>query len=132
MRVKQSGAVVREVLAEAGDSVLVNGDIYMDLVRHIVLVKGKKCYFTPREYELLRYFMINRSKMLTHRQILKSVWGSAHVEDMQYLRVYISQLRNKIEPRPYKPDYIVTQHGIGYMMESVDSYPEPALQVINS
>jgi two-component system KDP operon response regulator KdpE len=131
--------------AEAGEPMLVNGDISMDLVRHEVFIKGEKCYMTPKEYELLRYFMVNKRKMLTHRQILKNVWGSTHVEDMQYLRVYISQLRSKIEQDPYKSNYIVTHHGIGYMMESHDppespgqgetlesSLPGPELIVLNN
>ncbi|MGB1539452.1 MAG: response regulator transcription factor, partial [Rickettsiales bacterium] len=76
---------------EAGEPNLENGRIRMDLVRHEVFVDGEKLDFTPKEYELLRYFMVNRGKMITHRQLLKDVWGPAHGEDMQYLRVYVSQ-----------------------------------------
>jgi len=104
---------------EGGEPDLVNGHIRMDLVRHEVFIGGEKAVFTPREYELLRYLIINRSKILTHKQILKDVWGAAHVDNMQYLRVYISQLREKIEPDPTKPIYIVTELGIGYRMEVV-------------
>lgn len=106
---------------EAGQPELVNGDIRMDLVRHEVYLNGKKAVFTPKEYELLRYFLTHRGKMLTHRQILHEVWGPAHAEDMQYLRVYVSQLREKIEPDPVLPSYIVTEPGIGYRMETVSS-----------
>lgn len=102
---------------EAGEPELVNGKIRMDLVRHEVFISGDKTSFTPKEYELLRYLMTHRGKMLTHRQILKDVWGPAHAEDMQYLRVYISQVREKIEDDPAAPDYIVTETGIGYRME---------------
>jgi len=104
---------------EAGEPVLTNGSIRMDLVRHEVFIKGEKSVFTPKEYELLRYFLVNRGKMLTHKQILKEVWGAAHTEDMQYLRVYVRQLREKIESDPAAPRYIVTEPGIGYRMESV-------------
>lgn len=102
---------------EAGDPELTNGRIRMDLVRHEVLLDGSKTVFTPKEYDLLRYFLVHRGKMLTHKQILQEVWGPAHGEDMQYLRVYVSQLREKIEPDPASPAYIITEPGIGYRME---------------
>lgn len=102
---------------EAGEPELVNGRIRMDLVRHEVTVDGTRVDFTPKEYGLLRYFMVHRGKMLTHRQILHEVWGAAHGEDTQYLRVYISQVREKVEPDPSSPDYIITEPGIGYRME---------------
>ncbi len=104
---------------EAGNPELANGDICMDLVRHEVSINNRKTIFTPKEYELLRYFLINRGKMLTHKQILKEVWGAAHTENTQYLRVYVRQLREKIEPVPPQPRYIITEPGIGYRMESI-------------
>ncbi len=104
---------------EAGEPQLINGIICMDLVRHEVFLSGEKIMLTPKEYELLRYFLINRGKMLTHKQVLKEVWGNAHMEDMQYLRVYVRQLREKIEPVPTQPRYIITEPGIGYRMESI-------------
>lgn len=103
---------------EAGEPELVNEGIRMDLVRHEVFLNGEKVVFTPKEYDLLRYFLVHRGKMLTHKQILKDVWGPAHSEDMQYLRVYVSQLREKIEPDPAQPRYIITEPGIGYRMET--------------
>jgi len=104
---------------EGGMSQLVNGGIRMDLVRHEVYLNGEKKLFTPKEYDLLRYFIINRGKMLTHKQILKDVWGNAHTEDMQYLRVYVKQLREKIKSVPPGPSYIITEPCIGYRMESI-------------
>lgn len=106
---------------EAGEPELVNGRIRMDLVRHEVFLDDERIFFTPKEYELLRYFLIHRGKMLTHKQILKDVWGPAHSEDMQYLRVYVSQLREKIEENPSDPGYIMTEPGIGYRMEHIQS-----------
>ncbi|WP_299381097.1 response regulator transcription factor [uncultured Kiloniella sp.] len=106
---------------EAGEPDLENGRIKMDLVRHEVFVDGESTFFTPKEYELLRYFMINRGKMITHKQLLKDVWGPAHGEDMQYLRVYVSQLREKIEPDVKDPTYVITEPGIGYRMEIMDA-----------
>ena len=110
---------------EAGQPELVNGWIRMDLVRHEVHVNGQKAVFTPKEYELLRYFIVHRGKMLTHKQILKEVWGDAHTEDMQYLRVYVRQLREKIEPDVSEPRYVITEPGIGYRMESVEETAMP-------
>ncbi len=106
---------------EAGEPELSNGNIRMDLVRHEVFISGEKTSLTPKEYELLRYLLTHRGKMLTHKQILKEVWGPAHGDDMQYLRVYISQLREKIEPDPSDPTYVVTEPGIGYRMEVIDN-----------
>jgi two-component system KDP operon response regulator KdpE len=104
---------------EAGEPDLSNGDIRMDLVRHEVFLSREKILLTPKEYDLLRYFLIHRGKMLTHKQILKEVWGNAHIENMQYLRVYVSQLRDKIEPNPSDPSYIITEPGIGYRMDNL-------------
>ena len=109
---------------EAGEPDLVNGNIRMDLVRHEVFLKGEKTAFTPKEYELLRYFMVHRGKMLTHKQILKEVWGPVHGDDMQYLRVYVSQLREKLEGSDPGVNYIVTEPGIGYRMEPMNAQEE--------
>lgn len=105
---------------EAGVPILQNGNIRMDLVRHEVFLKGKKTFFTPKEYDLLRYLIVNRGKMVTHKQLLNDVWGAAHGDDIQYLRVYISQLREKIEENPKDPIYVITEPGIGYRMETID------------
>jgi two-component system KDP operon response regulator KdpE len=110
---------------EAGEPEIANGHIRMNLVRHEVYLHGEKTFFTPKEYELLRYFLTHRGKMITHKQILKDVWGPAHTEDMQYLRVYVSQIREKIERNPADPEYIITEPGIGYRMEMVDPGEEP-------
>ncbi len=102
---------------EAGEPELCNGAIRMDLVRHEVFLNNKLVAFTPKEYDLLRHFMVNRGKMLTHKEILKTVWGAAHGDDTTYLRVYIGQIREKIEADPKVPAFIVTETGIGYRME---------------
>ncbi|MBM3618146.1 MAG: response regulator transcription factor [Alphaproteobacteria bacterium] len=111
----------KAVTKEAGEPEIVNGKLRMDLVRHEVFIDGEKSAFTPKEYELLRYFITHRGKMLTHKQILRDVWGPAHGDDTQYLRVYVSQLREKIEKDASDPDYIVTEPGIGYRMEVFDA-----------
>lgn len=107
------------VVREVGEPTIVNGAISMDLVRHEVFVDGERIPFTPKEYDLLRYFMINRGRMLTHKQILKEVWGPAHVEDTQYLRVYIGQVREKLESKPGLGKLIVSEAGVGYRMDTV-------------
>ncbi len=111
----------KSAVREAGEPELSNGPIRMDLVRHEVFINNEKVTFTPKEYELLRFFLINRGKMLTHKQILKEVWGPAHGEDTQYLRVYVGQVRDKIEQSTAAPQFIVTEPGIGYRMEIVDT-----------
>lgn len=110
-------AMVREV----GEPNIVNGPIRMDLVRHEVYVDGGKITFTPKEYDLLRYFLLNRGRMLTHKQILKEVWGPAHVEDTQYLRVYVGQVREKLKIRDGLDRLIVSEAGIGYRMDISDT-----------
>ena len=106
----------KSVTQEAGEPHLTNGGIRMDLIRHEVFLNDTRIALTPKEYELLRYFLVNRGKMLTHKQILKEVWGPAHSENVQYLRVYISQLREKIEAGGDE-NYLATEPGIGYRME---------------
>ena len=107
----------KATVREAGEPELINGVLRIDLVRHEVQKDGERVALTPKEYELLRYFMINRGRMLTHRQILMEVWGPAHGENTQYLRVYVGQLRDKLERDPGNPEMIVTETGVGYRME---------------
>jgi two-component system KDP operon response regulator KdpE len=118
----RSGAV-----REVGEPELSNGALRMDLVRHEVYLHNELIAFTPKEYDLLRHFLVNRGKMLTHKEILKKVWGSAHAEDTTYLRVYIGQIREKIEILPSKPQFIMTEPGIGYRMEVL-----PDMQTIDA
>lgn len=111
------------VTQEMGEPNLVNGPLMIDLVRHEVFLNNEILSFTPKEYNLLRYFMVNCGKMLSHREILKSVWGDAHSEDTQYLRVFVGQIREKIEVDPAIPVRIVTEAGVGYRMEIADIVP---------
>jgi len=102
---------------ETGEPELCNGPLRMDLVRHEVFLNNTLRAFTPKEYDLLRHFMVNRGKMMTHKEILRKVWGAAHSDDTTYLRVYIGQIREKIEANPTLPIFITTEPGIGYRME---------------
>jgi len=118
-----NAALRTSAVQETGEPELRNGPLRMDLVRHEVFLNDKLRAFTPKEYDLLRHFMVNRGKMLTHREILKKVWGAAHAEDTTYLRVYIGQIREKIEPNPTTPIFITTEPGIGYRMEVLPHAP---------
>ncbi len=110
----------KRVKEEGADPVMQVGDIAMDLLRHEVKIKEQVVSLSPKEYKLLRYFMMNAGKMIMHSQLLTELWGKAHEDNIQYLRIYIGQLRQKIEPDPTKPSYIITEPGIGYRLEKPD------------
>jgi two-component system, OmpR family, KDP operon response regulator KdpE len=90
------------------------GDLTIDLARRLVVVRGQDVHLTPREYELLRVLATQAGKVLTHRMLLRSVWGSAYEQDVPTLRVFVTQLRRKIEADPAHPAHILTEPGIGY------------------
>jgi two-component system, OmpR family, KDP operon response regulator KdpE len=93
-------------------------DLSVDLVRRIVRLKGKEVKLSPKEYDLLRVLVQHAGKVLTHRFLLNELWATPI--DAQYLRVYVRQLRNKIEPDPARPRYILTETGIGYRLKAPD------------
>jgi two-component system KDP operon response regulator KdpE len=81
-------------------------------------VKGEAVRLTPKEFELLRHLVANQGKALPHRRLLQAVWGPDYGEETEYLRVFINQLRKKIEPHPEKPRYIHTEPWVGYRFEA--------------
>jgi len=93
----------------------------VDLVRRVVTVRGEEVKFSPREYDLLRLLVAHAGKVLTHRFVLKEVWGGN--VDVQYLRIYIRALRQKIEAEPERPIYILTETGVGYRLRAPDERP---------
>ncbi|HEY1560236.1 MAG TPA: response regulator [Caulobacteraceae bacterium] len=99
---------------EAPPPMVTAGDMVIDLKRDLVTRKGEIVRLSPKEYELLARLARADGRMLTHRDLLVSIWGPAHVEDTQYLRVFIGQLRAKLEADPAEPRHILTQPGIGY------------------
>jgi two-component system KDP operon response regulator KdpE len=112
-------AALRHRLQREGEQPVFRcGELSMDLVRRIVTAGGREVHLTPREYDLLRLFVAHAGKVLTHRFILREVWGGE--VDVQYLRVYIRALRQKIEPDPEQPRYILTEQGVGYRMRAAD------------
>jgi len=90
----------------------------MDLVRRVVTVRGQEVKFSPREYDLLRLLVANAGKVLTHNYILREVWGPN--TDVQYLRIYIRALRQKIEEDTDRPRHILTETGVGYRLRAPD------------
>jgi two-component system KDP operon response regulator KdpE len=90
------------------------GGLEVDAVRHRVTRANNELKLTPKEFELLSFLARHAGRVVTHKQILTAVWGPAHTEDTQYLRVYIGQLRQKIEEHPNDPNIILTEPGIGY------------------
>jgi two-component system KDP operon response regulator KdpE len=99
-----------ETVIDVGD------DIRVDLVRRLVVVRGEEVHLTPIEYKLLALLVKHAGMVLTHRQLLEQVWGPGHGHQMQYLRVYMTQLRHKLEREPAHPKYLVTEPGIGYRL----------------
>jgi two-component system KDP operon response regulator KdpE len=97
------------------------GDIVVDLVKRVVTRGGDDVKLSPREYDVLRMLVQNAGRVVTHQQMLREVWGPAHVQDTQYLRVYVGQLRDKLEPQPDAPRYIVTEPGVGYRIRDDDT-----------
>jgi two-component system KDP operon response regulator KdpE len=94
------------------------GDLSVDLVRRVVKVRGKVVKLSPKEYDLLRVMVQHAGKVLTHKFLLNQLW--AVPIDAQYLRVYVRQLRHKVEPDPARPQYILTETGIGYRLRAPD------------
>ena len=90
------------------------GDFRVDIEAHSVSVQGNEVHLTPKEFDLLLYFIRNAGKVLTHRKLLSAVWGGDYADQNEYLRVFVGQLRKKIEPDSSEPRYILTEPWIGY------------------
>ena len=90
------------------------GDLEMDLERHKVMLEGREVHFTPMEYDVLAFLVKNAGKVLTYKYILQEVWGSYLESDMQSLRVFMANIRRKLEKNPADPRYILTEVGVGY------------------
>ena len=93
------------------------GDFRIDPQQRQVEVGGRPVHLTPKEFELLQFFLLNRGKVLTHRVILSAIWGSGSTEQPEYLRVFVGNLRKKLEPNPAAPKYIKTEPWIGYRFD---------------
>jgi two-component system KDP operon response regulator KdpE len=111
LRVAQRHAVSAPEL-----TVFRSGTLEVDLAGRIVKLKGKEVKLTATEYSLLRLFVQHAGKVLTHRQILREVWGPNYIEQTHYLRVYMAHLREKLEAAPSAPALFLTESGVGYRM----------------
>ncbi len=106
------------------NAVFNSGPLEVDLANRLVTVRGKEVKMTPTEYSLLRLLVRNAGKVVTHRQILKEVWGPTYGDQTHYLRVYIAHLREKIEASPSRPELLITEPGVGYRL--LPQLAEPA------
>ena len=100
----------------AVEPVLRIGGLEIDLEKRLVTMDGARVGLTPIEYDILRLLAENEGKLLTHPTILREIWGPAYREESNYLHVYISHLRRKLEPDPARPRYLLTQAGVGYRL----------------
>ena len=101
---------------EKGEPVFQVGALRVDLVRRQVFVADQEVHLTPNEYNLLTTLVQHAGKVMTHRQLLREVWGPAYTEENHYLRVYMGQLRHKLEADPARPRYLLTEPGVGYRL----------------
>jgi two-component system KDP operon response regulator KdpE len=106
--------VMRRLSGKADEPVLQVDNLYLDLASRTVKLDDREVSLTPTEYDLLRLLMQNAGKVITHRQLLRQVWGAAYESEMHLLRVNISNLRRKIELDPARPHFLITEPGVGY------------------
>jgi two-component system KDP operon response regulator KdpE len=111
-------ASLRRVPAENGQASLIEaGDFRIDLAAHKVVVRKREVHLTPKEFELLVYLARHAGRVATHRALLGAIWGGQSTEQVEYLRVFVGQLRKKLEPESSSPRYIVTEPWVGYRFE---------------
>jgi two-component system KDP operon response regulator KdpE len=111
-------AALRRIAQTANEPVFASGNLKVDLARRLVTVSGREVQLTPTEYELLRVLVTHAGKVLTHRHLLREVWGAEYGEEFHMLHVNISNLRRKIEPDPARPQFIITEPGVGYRLRT--------------
>jgi two-component system KDP operon response regulator KdpE len=111
-------AALRRTAQTANGPVFTSGNLKVDLPRRLVTVSGREAQLTPTEYELLRVLITHAGKVLTHHHLLREVWGAEYGEEFHMLHVNISNLRRKIEPDPARPQFIVTEPGVGYRLRT--------------
>jgi two-component system, OmpR family, KDP operon response regulator KdpE len=109
-------AALRRSTAAAAGTVVRFGAVEVDLDKRVVRVDAQDVHLTPNEYKLLQVLIQHAGKVLTQRQLLNEVWGPQHTEQAQYLRVYIAQLRRKLERNPARPKHLQTEPGVGYRL----------------
>jgi two-component system, OmpR family, KDP operon response regulator KdpE len=105
------------VVAQSDETEIALGDLHIDLLKRVVTLRGERVKLSPKEFNLLKILAVNKGKLLTHKYLMQQVWGEAYGEDNQYLRIYIAQLRQKLEKDPARDQFIVNEPGIGYRLE---------------
>lgn len=114
-------ANIRRTQQPDSEPVVVNGDLKIDFSKRLIYKNDEELKVTNTEYMLLFLLFRNLDKVLTHNYLLKEIWGPVHSEDSQYLRVFIGQIRKKIEDDPAHPKYITTDSGVGYRMRLINN-----------
>ena len=107
---------LRRAASPTAEPVFTTGELAVDLARRLVTVGGREVQLTPTEYDLLRALVIHAGKVLTHRQLLRQVWGAGYEGETHLLRVNMSNVRHKLEPDAARPSYILTEPGVGYRL----------------
>jgi two-component system, OmpR family, KDP operon response regulator KdpE len=102
--------------ADGADTVIRFGTVQADFEKRVITVGGEEVHLTPNEYKLLQVLIKHAGRVVTQRQLLNEVWGPQHTEQSQYLRVYVAQLRRKLERDPARPRYLQTEPGVGYRL----------------
>ncbi len=111
-------AALRRAAKTTSEPIFTTGSLRVDLARRLVTVSGVEAQLTPTEYELLRELVNHAGKVLTHNHLLRQVWGAEYGEEFHMLHVNISNLRRKIEPDPARPQFIITEPGVGYRLRT--------------
>lgn len=111
-------ALRRRIESESPEPVFRVGALEVDLARRVVRVDGAEARLSPKQYRLLQVLVANAGKVVTHRQLLQEVWGAAHRDEVQYLRVFVRKLRSRIEADPARPRYLLTELGVGYRLRT--------------
>jgi two-component system, OmpR family, KDP operon response regulator KdpE len=109
-------ALLRRTVRQAQEPIIRFGEVEVDLAKRAVFRASEEVHLTPIEYRLLTQLIANAGRVLTHRQLLREVWGPSHAEDTHYLRVYMTGLRRKLEADPTRPRHIRTESGVGYRL----------------
>ncbi len=111
-------ASLRRVSHPTNEPVFETGELRIDLKSRLVTLSGRETQLTPNEYNLLKILVVHAGMVLTHRQLLKEVWGPGYENEFHMLHVNVSNLRRKIEPDPSRPQYIITEPGVGYRLKA--------------
>jgi two-component system KDP operon response regulator KdpE len=120
------------ILSEQTAPIVVSNDLTVDLSGRQVIARGQPVRLTPKEFDLLQYLLSNANKPIAHRKLLQTIWGPDYGDQVEYLRVFVSQLRKKIEVDPARPRYILTEPWVGYRFAMPGDPPSPREPVLKT